>query len=173
MDDPLLVRGLERVRDLSCDRERFIDRHRASRNTLREVLAFDEFHHEGGRAPGFLEPVERSDAQMIQRREHFRLALKPREAIGLGSDRRRQDLDRDLAFQPGVGRTKHLPHPALANLRGDVIHAETRAGSEGQVAGLYGSDGQSDAGALTIREISAQCWARIPLGGVLVECHCE
>ena len=36
---------------------------------------------------------------MIQGRERLRLALEPREAVGVGRERRRQDLDRDLAIE--------------------------------------------------------------------------
>ena len=74
----------------------------------------------------------RGDVRMIQRGEDFRFALKPREPIGVSRERRRQDLDRDLAFQLGVGRPIHLPHPAFADLRGDFVDAEAGAGSEGQ-----------------------------------------
>jgi hypothetical protein len=81
MNDPLLMRRFERVRDLFRDRQRFVDRDRPARNALRQVLAFDEFHREGPEAPAFFEPVDRGDVRMIEGREHFRLALEPREPI--------------------------------------------------------------------------------------------
>ena len=74
----------------------------------------------------------RGDVRVIQRREDFRFALEPREPIGIGGERWRQDLDRDLALQLRVGRPIHLPHPAFADLRGDFVDAEAGAGSEGQ-----------------------------------------
>ena len=83
-------------------------------------------------AVGFFEPVDAGDVRMIQRGEHFRFALEARESIGITGQRRRQDLDRDLALQPRVGRPIHLPHAALADLGGDFVDAEARAGSEGQ-----------------------------------------
>ena len=43
---PALVRRFERVRDLSRDRQRFVDRNRAPRDALREILAFDQLHHQ-------------------------------------------------------------------------------------------------------------------------------
>ena len=46
MDDPLLVRRFERLGDLPRDRQRLVDRDRAARDPLREILALDEFHHE-------------------------------------------------------------------------------------------------------------------------------
>ena len=74
----------------------------------------------------------RGDVRMIQRGEHFRFALKARESIGIGRQRRGQDLDRDLALQLRVGRPIHLAHAAFADLRGDFVDAETGAGDEGQ-----------------------------------------
>ena len=62
----------------------------------------------------------------------FGFALKAREPIGVSRERRRQDLDRDLALQLRVGRAIHLAHAALADLRGDFVDAEAGAGSEGQ-----------------------------------------
>jgi hypothetical protein len=52
-----------------------------------------------------------------------------------------EDLDRDVSVQLGVARPVHLPHPAFANLRGDFVDAETRAGSESQVADYTGGTG--------------------------------
>jgi hypothetical protein len=45
-----------------------------------------------------------------QRRENLGFALKPREPVVIGSDRRRQDLDRDLPLQLRVGRAIDLAH---------------------------------------------------------------
>ena len=56
---------------------------------------------------------------MVQGGEHFRFALKTREPIDVDRERRRQDLDRDLALEFRVGRPIHLPHPAFTDLRGD------------------------------------------------------
>ena len=129
MNDPLLVRGFERVGDLLRDRQRFVERDRAARDTLRQVVALDQFHHEGMCATGFLKAVDRRDVRMIQRREGLRLAFEPRHAIGVRGEHVRQDLDRDLAAECRVRRTVDLTHSAFADRRGDVVDAETRAGS--------------------------------------------
>ena len=76
MADPLLVRGLERLRNLLRDRQRLIDRDGALCDALREIVALDQFHHEGGDAPALFEAVDRGDVGMIQRGEDFRLALE-------------------------------------------------------------------------------------------------
>ena len=46
MNDALLVRGFQGLRDLLRDGQRFIERDRAARDPLRQIVAFDEFHHE-------------------------------------------------------------------------------------------------------------------------------
>ena len=55
------------------------------------------------------------EVRIIEGGEHFRLALKTGEPLGVRRDRGRQNLDGDLTFQPGVDRPKHLAHPAFAN----------------------------------------------------------
>ena len=54
----------------------------------------------------------------------------------ISGQRWRQDLDRDLAFEPGVGRPIDLAHAAFADLGGDLVDAEAGAGSEGQVTSV-------------------------------------
>ena len=71
-------------------------------------------------------------SRVIERREDFRFALEPREPIGIGGERWRQDLYRDLTLQLGIGGPIHLPHPTFADLRGDFIDAEACAGSQSQ-----------------------------------------
>jgi hypothetical protein len=41
----------------------------------------------------------------------------------VSGERGRQDLDRDLAFQLGVGRPIHLAHPPRAKGRNDLVWA--------------------------------------------------
>ena len=98
----------------------------------RQVLALDQFHDEGRRAPALFQAVDAGDVRMVQRREDFGFALKPSQPIVIRRDGRRQDLDGDLALQPGVGGPIHLPHSALTEQGGDFIDAETGAGSESQ-----------------------------------------
>ena len=68
MNDSFLMRGLERVHDLTCDRQRLVHRHRLAMDPFVERLTWDELHHQEVTALGFLETVERRDVGMIQRR---------------------------------------------------------------------------------------------------------
>ena len=82
----------------------------------------------------FFEAVDRGDVGMIQRRERLRFAREPREPIGIVRERVRQDLDRDVAIQLRVARAIHLAHAAFADLRGDFVDAEARAGGRGPIS---------------------------------------
>ncbi len=75
MNDPLLVGGFERVRDLLRDRERLVDRNRSARDALRQVVALDEFHHERRDARALLQAIDRGDVRMVQRGERRGVSL--------------------------------------------------------------------------------------------------
>ena len=51
-------------------------------DALGEVLALDQLHHERVVAARVLEAVDLRDVRVVERREHLRLALEPRQAIG-------------------------------------------------------------------------------------------
>jgi len=91
MDDPLPVRRLERLGDLLGDRQRVIDRNRAARDALREVVALDRFHRKSGDATALFEAVDRGNVGMIQRGERLGLAGEPRQAIGVVCERLRAE----------------------------------------------------------------------------------
>ena len=62
MDDALLVRRFERLGDLLRDRHRLVERNRAARDPLRQILALDQFHDErAARLPAFFESVDVRD----------------------------------------------------------------------------------------------------------------
>ena len=145
MHDALLVRGLERVGDLLGDRQRLVEWNRAAPNPLREILAVDEFHHERRDVPALLESVDARNVWMIQRGESLGFPLEPREPIGVVCERLGQNLDRNVAIQFGIARAIHLTHPAFTDLGGDLVDAETRAGSKGQTAGSIAVTRRADA----------------------------
>ena len=99
VDDPLLVRRLERLGDLPRDGEGLVERQRAALQPFGEVFALDELHDEGADAARLLEAVDRGDVGVLQLGQDLRLALEPREAVGVGGERLGEDLDRDLALE--------------------------------------------------------------------------
>ena len=132
MNDALFVRRFERLGDLLRDGHRLVNRDRAVRDELRQVLAFDQFHHEGRDAPALFDAVDGGDVGMIQRGQGLGFALEAREPIDLVRERFGQDLDCDVAIQLRVTRAKDLAHPAFADRRGDLVDAEARARGESQ-----------------------------------------
>ena len=62
---------------------------RPLRDSLVESRALDQFHDEGG----ILDTMYRCDVWVIERREDLRLSREARHAVGVGSQRGREDLD--------------------------------------------------------------------------------
>jgi hypothetical protein len=137
VDDPLLVRRFERVSDLLRDRQRARQRNRSVRDALGQSRPFDELQHQRPLRRGRLQPVDRADVRMVERREELRLALEALQAVGIGGPYGRQDLDRDVTAQRRVARPVDLAHASGAECRENLVRSETRAGSQGHgVRGL-------------------------------------
>ena len=60
----------------------------------------------------FLEAVDAADVRVIQGCEDLRFPLESREAIGIGRERLRQNLYRDVALQLRVAGPIHFAHAA-------------------------------------------------------------
>ena len=81
----------------------------------------------------------------------LRLTLESGEALRGGGERRRQYLHRHVALQLRVGGLIHLPMPPSADLGGDLIRAESGAGSEGQRLDYKGErDCERDRSSVTV-----------------------
>src|SRR4029077_5384539 len=108
---PALVRRIQRVHDLPRDRQRFVERY-ASGPLLLESFgkrpSLDQLEHQRVDVAFVLEPVDGGDVWVVQGREDFGFALKPRESAAVRGERWRQDLDRDLTFQLRVSRPMDL-----------------------------------------------------------------
>lgn len=127
MDDPALVRRLERLADLSRDRLRLVERHRPSRDAIGECLALHELHDEGGRAIRLFEMVNSRDVRVIQGGEDLGFACEPRDAITIEREVGWQKLDRNVAAKLRVARSIHLAHPASTDGGEDFVRPESRA----------------------------------------------
>ena len=92
-----------------------------------------------------LEPEDRRDVRMIERGEDFRFALKAREPIGVGCQRRWQDLHGDPALQARVRRAIDLTHSAGTERRQDLVGAQPGASRYRHLE--PDSSGRSDSGA--------------------------
>ena len=120
MDDPLLVRGFQRVTDLSGDAQRLLQRNRPSGYAFRERGPLHQFHHQVVRS----DVVKMADVGMIQRRDSMNLALEPI------AEPLRGDLDGNLAPHARIAGAVHLSHAAHADHGDDLVGAESCADGE-------------------------------------------
>ena len=66
MHDAFVMRGLERERDLTCDLDRLVERHRTACDARRERAAFGELEDQKAGRWLLLEPVDGADVRMIE-----------------------------------------------------------------------------------------------------------
>ncbi len=127
MDDALLVRRREAERDLHAVLPRPTRGQRARQERLAQRLALEELRDRVGHRPFVPEIMNREDVGMRQRRDRLRLAPEPRERVRILREALRQHLDRHGPLQPRIPRPIHLPHPARAERRQDLVRPELRS----------------------------------------------
>ena len=71
-------------------------------------------------SPLMFEAVDVRDERMIQRGEHARLALEPRQPVRIVNDRIGKDLDRDLAVEARIAGAIDLAHATGAERADDL-----------------------------------------------------
>ena len=123
MDDALLVRGLERLGDLSRDRESLRQRDRSLGDAIRQRRPVDQLHDQCMGRARVLKTVEVRDVRMVQRGEDLRFAAEAHEPIGIRREGVGQNLQRDDAIELGVAGAVDLAHPARANGGDDFVGA--------------------------------------------------
>ena len=121
---PFLVRRIERVGDLPRPAQRLLEWHGPARQPLGQRLALDQLENERRVAAALLEAVQHADVRVIERRQHARFPLEARQPIGIGGQRPRQHLDRDLAPEARVARPVDLAHAATAEQRRDAVDTD-------------------------------------------------
>jgi hypothetical protein len=124
MHDARLVSCGESVGDLTRDPERLWQRNRSASDAIRQRLSVDELEHEGSDAAAFFEPVDRGDVRMLERGEHARLALEAGEPVGIAGEDFRENLQRDVAFEPRIAREIDFAHAARTDQRLNTINAD-------------------------------------------------
>jgi hypothetical protein len=110
MDDALLVRGLERLRDLARDRDRLVLRNRPLRDAIGQRRSFDQLEDQYRLAIELLETMDRGDVGMAERRDDLRFTREAGEAIGV-DQMIGKDLQRDVAPELRVAGAIDSPMP--------------------------------------------------------------
>ncbi len=124
MDDPLLVRGLERLGDPGRDRARAALGQRPRAQELRERLPRHQLEHQEVDAVLAVEIEQGRDVGMEEPRQRARLEPEP-PAQPLVAQRVVADhLEGDLALEAGIDGAVHLAHPTFPEAFDDLIAAQ-------------------------------------------------
>jgi hypothetical protein len=122
--DPAVVRGCEAAGDLHAVSHGFRRRKRASRpETDAEGLALEQLCDDEVRRALGADIVNGENVRMIQRGDRTRLALETCQRVDAARDGR-EDLDRDVAGEPGIVGAVDFTHAAGAKGAADFIRAE-------------------------------------------------
>ena len=116
VDDPLLVRRGEPVRDLERVVGRLAGGELAAGQGRAEGLALEELLDDVGSAVYRSDVVDGGDVRVVENARRLGLLLEAAQAVGVLREGGRQDLDRDLAGETRVLRAVHLAHAPGADL---------------------------------------------------------
>ncbi len=130
VDDPPRVRGREPLGDLRGESEQPSRRQGTAVQGLAEALPFHELHHDVRDAPFASDVVDGDDVRMAERRRRARLELEAAQTLRIRREVLGEDLQRDVAFEPGVTRAVDLAHSARAERRDDLVRTEVEAARE-------------------------------------------
>ena len=144
MRDAFLMRGGHGVGDGNRDRQQPIERQPVWRHRVSERSPFDQLHRQEELAVGLFHGMDRDDAGMVECGDGLRFALEPFAALRVIGGHGRQQLECHDPVQSRIARSVNLTHATRADGGNDFVRAEARAGSERQVAGLYGRDAIQD-----------------------------
>ena len=124
MNDPSVMRRLERTREFPRDGKCLVWRQRPDLQAITQCRPFDELQHQKPHVVELLDAVDCCDMRMIERRENPRLPLEAGEPLRVGSQGARQNLDRHVSSEFGVSCAVDLAHAAAAQ------HTEHLEGAE-------------------------------------------
>ena len=134
VDDTRTMRRVERCCDRNRDSQRLPERKgtvAGSRQPIFERFAIKVLHHEERRSLVAPDVEQRADIRVAQRRNDAGFAVEALAELGIVSERRRQDLDRDRSIEPGVAGLVNLAHASCAERRDDFICTEPHTGGQG------------------------------------------
>ena len=127
MHDAALVRGVERVDELTRDPERLGNRQPSALQPIGERGPVDELHDERRHTALFFNAVEDRDVGMVQRRQGPRFPLEALDAVAVASKCVGQDLERDVTPQSHVSGAVDLAHASRAERAVDFVAGESGA----------------------------------------------
>ncbi len=124
MDNSLLVRVVERPSQLPRQLHRLRGREWPLGDALGQRRPLHQLHDQAAYAVRFFQSVDGGDVGMVERSQHPRLALEPRQAIGMVRKALGQDLQSHVTVQLAIPDAIYLPHSARSQRAADFIMAE-------------------------------------------------
>ena len=120
-DDAAIVGGRKRLRHLCGVLDRLAGGEPLRVQPLAKSRPFQELGDQVRCALVHADVVQREHAGMVQRRGRARFLLEPAQQVLVGRERRRQDLDGDRAYEPGILGAIDTAHAALADKPGYIV----------------------------------------------------
>ncbi len=90
-------------------------------NSFRQGGAFDELENQGLGLACFFNAVNLPDVGMIQGGQNLRFSLKPGHSLAVRSKLFRQDLERHIPVQLGIGSAINFSHTAFTDLLQNLV----------------------------------------------------
>ncbi len=131
MDDPLGVRGGERVGDLDRELDRGLDLHRFAADVLLERPALQQLHDDEPPPLPLADVVDRADVRVVERRGGARLAQVAVDGFRVLGALLGNELQRDVAMEASVLGLPDDAHPALADLLDQAVVQQLLSGFDG------------------------------------------
>jgi len=127
---PRLGRRGEALCDLNAIFDRLPRRQWAGRERFSQAHALEQLHHRVHHRALASDVVQGEDVRVRQRGDPPRLALEPRQPVGVRREDLGQHLHGDAAAQPQVARLVHFAHAAGANRAEDLEVREACTGGQ-------------------------------------------
>ncbi len=124
VNDPVRMRGVERVGDRCRQLQKLGQRQRAAREAVAQAFALQKLHHEKRHAAFATHFVNRADVRMVERRRRARLPVESLHRAFIRQECRREELERHLAAQSRVLRAVDNAHAAGADLFDHAVGAD-------------------------------------------------
>ena len=114
MNDPPLMSGLQRHRDLPRNRQRLLHPNGAPREAIRQCGTFHQLEHQRVHAVRFFQAMDARDIGVIERGQHLRFALEALHSVAGEGERSREHFERNIAVELDIVRTINFAHAAAA-----------------------------------------------------------
>src|SRR3989454_9240165 len=127
MDDPLGVRGFQRIHYLDGQIDGLVLRQWPACNVVLESAAFEQLHHDELLLVMLTDLVHRADVRMIEPRGSTRFAQEPLERALIFCQILGQELQGHQSLQDKVFGTVNDPHAAASELFENAVVGHSRA----------------------------------------------